>query len=190
MFHKLMIPLVASTAIALSACGEAPDNTDMADAEPAMEAPADMSSTIVDVAAGNPDFSTLVAAVQAAGLVETLSGDGPFTVFAPNNAAFDKLPAGTVQTLTTDDTETLGNILTNHVVAGEFMATDVVAAIEAAGDAGYTIETVNGATLTAMMDGENVVLRDATGGTAIVVATDVDADNGVIHVIDTVLMPA
>lgn len=189
MFRKLMIPLVAGTALSLSGCADAAENT--TEADPAMaETTVETPATIVDVASNNPDFSTLVAAVQAAGLVETLQGEGPFTVFAPNNAAFDALPDGTVETLVTEDTQTLGNILTYHVVAGEVMAADVIAAIEAAGDAGYTIETVNGATLTATLNGGNVVLTDAAGGTATVVATDVDADNGVIHVIDTVLMPA
>ena len=141
------------------------------------------------MAQGNPDFSTLVSAVTAAELGETLSGDGPYTVFAPTNAAFDALPAGTVESLTTEDTDQLGNILTYHVVSGEVMAADLVAAIESAGADGYMIETVNGGTLTAMMEGGNVMLRDAQGNTATVSATDVDASNGVIHVIDTVLMP-
>tara|TARA_E500000305_G_scaffold108810_1_gene112015 strand:+ start:93 stop:671 length:579 start_codon:yes stop_codon:yes gene_type:complete len=191
MFRKMMIPLLAGTALSISACSEPAEEATMDD-EMAMADAGSVEAVapdIVGVASGNPDFSTLVAAVQAAGLVETLSGPGPFTVFAPTNEAFAALPEGTVETLTTQDTETLGTILTYHVVAGEVMAADVIAAIEAAGDAGYTIETVNGGTLTATLDGGNVVLTDATGGTATVVATDVDASNGVIHVIDTVLMP-
>lgn len=188
MFRKLMIPLLAGTALSLSACADAAEDT-AAETDAALAGAAEPAPTIVGVASGNADFSTLVAAVQAAGLVETLSGAGPFTVFAPNNAAFAALPAGTVESLTTEDTETLGSILTYHVVAGEVLAADLIAAIEAAGDAGYTVPTVNGGTLTATLDGGNVVLTDANGGSATVVATDVDASNGVIHVIDTVLMP-
>lgn len=189
MFRKMMIPLMAGTALTLSACADTADET--ADIDETM---ADMSSVddtpdIVGVASGNADFVTLVAAVQAAGLVETLQGEGPFTVFAPNDAAFDALPDGTVETLTTEDTETLGTILTYHVVSGELMAADVVSAIEAAGEEGLAVETVGGGTLTATLVDGSVVLTDATGGTATVIATDVDASNGVIHVIDTVLMP-
>ncbi|MEL1251248.1 fasciclin domain-containing protein [Aurantiacibacter gilvus] len=191
MFRKIMIPLMAGTALSLSACADAADqaadgDSAMADASSVEEATPD----IVGVASGNADFSTLVAAVQAAGLVETLQGDGPFTVFAPNNAAFDALPEGTVETLTTEETGMLGSILTYHVVAGELMAADVLSAIEAAGDEGLAVETVNGGTLTATLVDGSVVLTDANGGTATVIATDVDASNGVIHVIDTVLMPA
>ena len=189
MFRKIMIPLLAGTALSLSACADAAEDT--AEADSAM---ADASSVeevtpdIVGVASGNAD-STLVAAVQAAGLVETLQGEGPFTVFAPNNAAFAALPEGTVESLTTEDTETLGSILTYHVLSGELMAADVLSAIEAAGDDGLAVETVGGGTLTATLVDGAVVLTDATGGTATVIATDVDASNGVIHVIDTVLMP-
>ncbi len=190
MFRKIMIPLMAGTALSLSACaGEAEDTADADSTMADTSSVEDVSMDIVGVAAGNADFTTLVAAVQAAGLVETLQGEGPFTVFAPNNAAFDALPEGTVDTLVTEDTETLGSILTYHVVAGELMAADVVSAIEAAGDEGLAVETVNGGTLTATLVDGNVVLTDATGGTATVIATDVDASNGVIHVIDTVLMP-
>jgi len=183
-------PLLASSMLVLAACGETAEEPVVADTamEEPMAAPA--VGTVVDVAVGNPDFSTLVAAVQAAGLAETLSGAGPFTVFAPTNAAFDALPAGTVETLTTTDTEQLGSILTYHVVAGEVNAAALIEAITAAGADGYAITTVNGATLTATLEGENVILTDATGNTATVTATDVEADNGVIHVIDTVLMPA
>ena len=185
---KLTLALATASALALSACGgaeEAPaDDTAMVD-DTVETAP----GTIVDVAVGNPDFTTLVAAVTAADLGETLSGAGPFTVFAPTNAAFGKLPDGTVDTLTTTDTETLGTILTYHVVAGSVDAATLTQAITDAGDAGYTIETVGGGTLTATIVDGGVVLTDATGGTAKVTATDVAASNGLIHVIDTVLMP-
>lgn len=189
---KFSIALASAATLALAACGTPAEETAEPDAAMADEMSVEDSApgTIVDVAMGNGDFSTLVTAVTAAGLGETLSGEGPFTVFAPTNAAFDALPEGTVEALTTTDTETLGSILTYHVVAGELMATDVLAAIEGAGPDGYTLTTVNGATLTATLVDGNVVLTDAAGGTATVTATDVDASNGVIHVIDTVLMPA
>ncbi|MFC3096810.1 fasciclin domain-containing protein [Alteraurantiacibacter palmitatis] len=187
MTKRIILPLLATCALALPGCGQAAESEAAADT--AMEAAPATTGTIVDVAVGNPDFSTLVAAVQAAGLVETLSGTGPFTVFAPTNAAFAKLPAGTVETLTTTETETLGGILTYHVVAGNVMAADLLAAIEGAGDAGYAITTVNGATLTARVLDGAVVLTDAAGNSSTVTATDVPASNGVIHVIDTVVMP-
>lgn len=147
------------------------------------------SQTIVDVAVSSPDHTTLVAAVQAAGLGETLSGEGPFTVFAPTNDAFAKLPAGTVETLVQPaNRATLTAVLTYHVVAGELKAADVLAAIEAGGGSAV-LTTVQGAELTASLQGGSVILTDAAGGTATVTATDLDASNGVIHVIDTVVMP-
>jgi uncharacterized surface protein with fasciclin (FAS1) repeats len=133
--------------------------------------------TIVDVASGNPDFSTLVAAVDAAGLVETLSGPGPFTVFAPNNAAFEKLPAGTVDALLADPTGDLTAILQLHVVSGEISSEQAIAA------AGTNIDTLGGPVAVAL-DGETL-----TVGGAAVIATDIPASNGVIHVIDTVITP-
>lgn len=145
--------------------------------------------TIVDVAVGNDDFSTLVTAVQAAELVKTLSSEGPFTVFAPTNDAFAKLPEGTVPSLLEpENKDQLSGVLTYHVVAGQFMAADVLAAIEE-NDGSFTITTVQGEDLTASLDGENVVLTDANGNTSTVVITDVEASNGVIHAIDTVVMP-
>lgn len=144
---------------------------------------------IVGVAAGNADFSTLVTAVKAAGLVDTLSGAGPFTVFAPTNAAFGKLPAGTVETLVKPENKaTLTKILTCHVVAGKVVAKDLLAAITANGGA-YTIKTVGGCQFKAAVEGGKVVITDEKGGKSTVAATDVEASNGVIHVIDSVLMP-
>ena len=134
-------------------------------------------NTIVDIAAGNPDFSTLVAAVKAAGLVETLSGEGPFTVFAPTNEAFAKLPEGKVDSLLAD-IPTLKKILTYHVVAGKVMAADVVGLDSATTVQGDDVKI-------AVVDGK-VKLNDA----AMVTATDLEASNGVIHVIDTVLIPS
>ena len=144
---------------------------------------------IVETAAGSEDFTTLVAAVKAADLVGTLSSEGPFTVFAPTNAAFAKLPEGTVETLLkTENKKMLQTVLTYHVVAGKFMAADVVEAIKA-NNGSFSIATVQGGNLTASLDGDNVVLTDAKGNTSKVIITDVAASNGVIHALDTVVMP-
>lgn len=134
------------------------------------------TQNIVEVASSNPDFSTLVTAVQTAGLVETLSGEGPFTVFAPTNAAFDALPEGTLEDLLADP-EALANILTYHVVSGRVPAADVVGLSSATTVQGQdiTIEVVDG----------SVVLN----GDVNVTATDIQASNGIIHVIDAVLLP-
>tara|TARA_B100000678_G_scaffold104477_1_gene87415 strand:- start:5080 stop:5664 length:585 start_codon:yes stop_codon:yes gene_type:complete len=188
------IMLASAAALSLAACAEsdiAEDDTAMADDMTADQMAVDdtASGTIVEVAQGNPDFSTLVEAVTSAGLAETLSS-GDYTVFAPTNAAFEKVPQATRDELMSDaGKEDLSSILTYHVVEGTTDAAALAAAIEAAGEEGYTLTTVNGAELTAMMDGDNVVLRDAAGNTATVTQTDIDASNGVIHVIDTVLMP-
>ena len=144
---------------------------------------------IVAVAAGSKDHTTLVAAVKAADLVATLQSKGPFTVFAPTNSAFDKLPAGTVENLLKPENKaTLASILTYHVVAGKLDATAVMAAIKA-GKGKAVLTTVNGGMLTASLKGANVILTDEKGGVATVVATDLKASNGVVHVIDTVVMP-
>lgn len=144
---------------------------------------------IIDIASNNHNFTTLVTAVKVAGLVETLQGDGPFTVFAPTNAAFDKLPKGTVKSLLEPGAkDQLTKILTYHVVAGEFKAKDVIAAINASGGS-FTVETVSGDKLTATMNGNSVILKDENGGVAAVTQTDLDATNGVIHVIDSVVLP-
>ena len=154
------------------------------------EAVVEASSTIVAVAAGTDDLSTLVAAVTAAGLVETLNSDGPFTVFAPPNSAFEKLPEGTVASLLEpDQKDTLTGILTYHVVSGEVMAADLVAAISGEEDGTFEITTVNGAILTASIVGGAPILTDAAGNTSSIIATDIDASNGVVHLIDTVVMP-
>lgn len=156
-------------------------------AAPAVQA--QPAADIVDTAASSADFSTLVAAVKAAGLVETLKGKGPFTVFAPTNAAFAKLPAGTVDTLLKpENKEKLAAVLTYHVVPGKLKAADVVAAIKAGGGKAE-VKTVQGGTLTASMMGNVVMLRDAKGGMSHVRTADLNTSNGVIHVIDTVVMP-
>lgn len=147
------------------------------------------SKNIVENAAKSKDHTTLVAAVTAADLAAVLQGDGPFTVFAPTNAAFSKLPAGTVETLLKAENKTmLQGILTYHVLAGDFKAADVVAAINKSNGTA-TFKTVNGAELKAMMDGDKVKIQDAAGNVATVTVADVDQSNGVIHVIDTVLLP-
>jgi uncharacterized surface protein with fasciclin (FAS1) repeats len=155
----------------------------------AITSPAFASGTIVDTAVGSKDHTTLVAAVQAAGLAETLSGAGPFTVFAPVNAAFDALPAGTVDTLLKPESkEQLTKILTCHVVPASAMAADVAKMI-ADGSGMAKIKTVGGCELTAKLEGDKVMIMDEAGGMATVTAADLKGSNGVIHVIDKVLMP-
>ena len=147
------------------------------------------SEDIVDYAASSPDFSTLVTAVKAAGLVDTLKGAGPFTVFAPTNEAFAKLPAGTIDTLLKpENKDTLSKILTYHVVAGKVTAKELIRLIKK-GHGKAAIKTVEGGTLTASLKGGSVIVTDEKGGTAMVTKTDVMVKNGIIHVIDTVVMP-
>ena len=147
------------------------------------------TKTIVENAVNSRDHTTLVAAVKAAGLVDTLNSAGPFTVFAPTNAAFAKLPAGTVDTLVMPENKaTLTSILTYHVVAGRMTSTDIARAIRA-GHGTATLTTVQGEPLTARMAGGHLILTDAKGGTSQVTIKDVLQSNGVIHVVDTVLMP-
>jgi uncharacterized surface protein with fasciclin (FAS1) repeats len=144
---------------------------------------------VVDIAAESKDHTTLVAAVKAAELVETLKGKGPFTVFAPTNAAFNKLPAGTVETLLkAENKQTLAKILTYHVIAGNLKAADVLAAIKS-GKGKAVVKTVQGENLIATLENGKVILTDSKGGKAMVTATDLTGTNGVVHVIDTVLMP-
>jgi transforming growth factor-beta-induced protein len=173
---RLLAVGLAASLVALSACGD-DGNDDTATEAPAdtATAPADEPGNIVEVAIGAGSFSTLVAAVQAAGLAETLSGDGPFTVFAPTDDAFAALPEGIVDALLRpENQDTLAKILTYHVVAGEVRSTDI-----APGD----VETVEGQTIALATD-DGVTVNGAN-----VIAADVDASNGVIHVIDAVLLP-
>ena len=152
-------------------------------------APMYPTKNIIENAVNSKDHTTLVAAVKAAGLVDTLSGPGPFTVFAPTNAAFAKLPAGTVDTLLKPENKgLLTGILTYHVVAGKMNAKDIAAAIKA-GKGKAELTTVAGGTLTASMAGSKLVLTDAKGGKSTVTIADVNQSNGVIHVVDTVLLP-
>lgn len=172
----LKITLASVMALGLAACAEEAAETDdmMAD-ETAMTEEATAPGTIPEVAEGDGSFTTLVAAVGAAELGETLSGEGPFTVFAPTDDAFGKLPEGTVETLTTDETDKLKSILTYHVVEGKVMSTDLSDDMMA--------ETVQGSSVTIDLD-NGVMVDEAT-----VVTADVEASNGVIHVIDTVILP-
>lgn len=147
------------------------------------------TSDVVDVAISSKDHTTLVAAVKAADLVTTLKGKGPFTVFAPSNSAFDKLPKGTVESLLKPESkEALVKLLTYHVVAGNLKASDVLAAIKA-GKGKAVVKTVQGENLTASLENGKVILTDEKGGKAVVTATDLTASNGVVHVIDSVVMP-
>ncbi len=147
------------------------------------------SRDIIDNAVNSADHTTLVAAVKAAGLVDTLKGAGPFTVFAPTNAAFGKLPAGTVESLLKPEMKgTLTSVLTYHVVAGRLDGPAIAARIKAGGGKA-TLKTVQGESLTARMNGSGIVLVDSKGGSANVTTANVYQSNGVIHVIDSVLMP-
>ncbi len=152
-------------------------------------APMYPNKTVVQNASAAPNLSTLVAAVKAAGLVDTLSGPGPFTVFAPDNDAFNKLPAGTVDTLVKPENKAdLTKILTYHVVSGKMDSKAIAKAIKK-GHGTATLTTVQGGKLMAKMDGGKLVLTDEKGGTSTVTTADVYQSNGVAHVIDTVLMP-
>lgn len=144
---------------------------------------------IIENAVNSKDHTTLVAAVKAADLVETLQGDGPFTVFAPTNEAFEKLPKGTVETLLkTENKKTLQTVLTYHVLAGRHSATDIMDDIKK-GNGKATYKTMSGGTLTAMMKGKKVMLMDEKGEMASVTIADVNQSNGVIHVVDSVVLP-
>ncbi|MEO0418637.1 MAG: fasciclin domain-containing protein [Pseudomonadota bacterium] len=185
----LKFTLASAVALSLAACAsEAAEDTTADETAVAEEATA--AGNIVEVAQGDETFSTLVAAVTAANLGGVLSGEGPFTVFAPTNDAFGKLPEGTVEKLTTEDTDTLGAILQYHVVEGAVDAATLTTAITEAGEDGYTVTTVGGGTFTAAVVDGAVVLTDAAGNTSTVTTTDVEASNGLVHVIDTVLMPS
>lgn len=147
------------------------------------------TKNIVENALNSKDHTTLVAAVKAAELVETLSSDGPFTVFAPTNSAFGNLPEGTVESLLKpENKKQLQTVLTYHVIAGKFNAADVVSAIKK-GDGKAELKTLSGGILIAMLDGKNVKIEDSKGNVATVTIADVNQSNGVIHVIDTVLLP-
>ncbi len=189
---RALVP-IAVLALGLSACGSSDSTTSTPAASPTASSPAATptptesspaaAKDIVDTAVAAGDFKTLATALTAAGLVETLKGAGPFTVFAPTDAAFAKLPAGTLDTLLKDPKGDLTSILTYHVIAGKVMAADVVTMD------GKKVKTVQGAELTIKVDGSKVMLIDVAGNSINVTATDVAASNGVIHVIDGVLLP-
>ncbi|KSA12722.1 Beta-Ig-H3/fasciclin [Maribacter dokdonensis DSW-8] len=147
------------------------------------------NKNIIENAVNSKDHTTLVAAVKAAELVETLKGEGPFTVFAPTNEAFEKLPKGTVETLLMAENKAkLQSILTYHVVAGKVSAMDLMKMIKD-GNGKAELTTVNGGTLTAMLKGKKVQLKDAAGNLSTVTIADVNQSNGIIHVIDAVVLP-
>ncbi|MEN9298089.1 MAG: hypothetical protein RLZZ429_402 [Bacteroidota bacterium] len=152
-------------------------------------APMYPSKNIVENAVNSKEHTTLVAAVKAAGLVETLQSAGPFTVFAPTNAAFEKLPAGTVETLVKPENKaTLTKILTYHVIAGKYDAAAIAALIKE-GKGTAVLKTVSGGTLKASMKGKKLVLTDEKGASSVVTISNVYQSNGVIHVIDSVVLP-
>jgi uncharacterized surface protein with fasciclin (FAS1) repeats len=181
---RILTATLLAGAVAFSAAAFAKDNPMVGGA--AMYA----DKNIIENAVNSADHSTLVAAVKAAGLVETLSGPGPFTVFAPTNDAFAALPAGTVDTLLKpENKDQLTKVLTCHVVAADAMSEAIGKMI--ADDGGtHPVNTVGGCVLQAKMDGDKITLTDETGGVATVTIADVDQSNGVIHVIDKVLLPA
>ena len=147
------------------------------------------SQTIVEAAVSNKDFSTLVTALKAANLVEALSGEGPFTVFAPNNAAFSKIDSETLgNLLKPENVKSLSNILTYHVVSGKLMASDVANALKS-GYGKAKLTALNGQTITAISKDGKIYLEDSQGNMSEIIATDVAGSNGVIHVISSVVMP-
>jgi|SRR6476661_3096158 len=185
LFSLALVALLGAAATSASAQATMTPGTVMVGGEAMYPA-----KNIVANAVNSKDHTTLVAAVKAAGLVETLQGKGPFTVFAPVNDAFENLPAGTVESLLKPENKAaLTKVLTYHVVAGNMTADKLMAAIKA-GKGKATLKTVSGGTLTAMMNGpHNVVLTDESGNTASISTYDVIQSNGVIHVIDKVLLP-
>jgi len=182
----MLIPAVAAALFAFA------PNTVMAKGEKTVMvggAPMYPSKNIVENAVNSKDHTTLVAAVKAGGLVETLQGAGPFTVFAPTNAAFEKLPAGTVDNLLKPENKSmLQSVLTYHVVAGNWSASQIMSAIKKGGGM-YKAKTVQGEELTFMWKDNWIWIKDAKGGVAKVTIKDVNQKNGVIHVIDHVLLP-
>ncbi len=193
-FHFAALTTIAAAALALglAAPSFAGMNGMQARAEKTVQvggAPMYPSKNIVQNAVNSKDHTTLVAAVKAAGLVDTLQGPGPFTVFAPTNKAFDKLPKGTVQTLLKpENKQTLTNVLAYHVVAGRFSANDLMSAVKR--DGGRTkLKTVEGEELTIAANGNTLTVWDAKGGRSTITIRNVFQSNGVIHVVDSVLLP-
>jgi uncharacterized surface protein with fasciclin (FAS1) repeats len=188
---KIITLLLVGSLITVYSCAKNADKKkkEKAAVEEVPEAKEMEAKTIVGVAANNENFTTLVAAVTAADLVETLNSVGPFTVFAPINGAFDKLPEGTVATLLLpENKEMLTSILTYHVVSGTFNAAAVIKAITD-NDGKFEVKTVQGGILTASLLEGKVILTDTKGNVSTVVIADVAASNGIIHAIDSVVMP-
>src|SRR6185437_6840934 len=183
---KTILATIAATALAITSFSASAQMKDPDVGGAAMYP----TKTIVENAMNSPIHTTLVAAVKAAGLVDTLNGPGPFTVFAPTNEAFDKLPAGTVDNLVKPENKaTLTKILTYHVVPGRISSRQLMQMIKK-GHGKAMLKTVQGEDLTATMSDGHIMLTDAKGGTATVTTADVFQSNGVIHVVDTVLMPS
>ncbi|SFH81396.1 fasciclin domain-containing protein [Halpernia frigidisoli] len=185
------LALTAGIAFSTQSCSSMMGNKSMDMDKTVMVGGAAMYPTknIVENAVNSKDHTTLVAAVKAAGLVETLSSKGPFTVFAPTNEAFDKLPAGTVDTvLKPENKAMLTSVLTYHVVPGKISSKDLASWIMK-GNGSYMAKTVQGEELTFTMSGKNIYVADMKGNKAMVTIADVNQSNGVIHVIDKVLMP-
>lgn len=179
---KLFAAVSCASIMAVSAAAQG--NTPMVGGAPMYP-----NKTIAENAMSAGNLTTLVTAVKAAGLVDTLEGPGPFTVFAPTNDAFNKLSTGTVDTLLKpENQDQLKKVLTYHVVPGKITSAKLAAMIKKGGGQA-TIKTVEGGAITAMMDGDNIVLKDEKGGAATVTQTDVMQKNGVVHVIDAVLLP-
>ncbi len=183
MNRKIAVLLLTIVAIACTSAIAA-DKTPIVGGQPMYP-----TKDIIDNAVNSADHTTLVAAVNAAGLVDTLKGAGPFTVFAPTNEAFAKLPAGAVENLLKpENKDALTKILTYHVVAGRLSAAELKKQIRA-GHGQATLKTVSGGTLIAMMQGSNIVLKDEKGGMSTVTIPNVFQSNGVIHVVDSVVLP-
>ena len=183
---------VAALAAAMGVCALGGMGYTAARAEMTVQvggAPMFPSKNIIENAVNSKDHTTLVAAVKAAGLVETLQGDGPFTVFAPVNRAFEKLPAGTVESLLKPENKAkLTAVLTYHVLAGKYSAADLKEAVKKGGGKAM-FKTVEGEDITVMEDGRKLEIIDAKGDRSFVTIGDVNQKNGVIHVVDTVLLP-
>lgn len=186
-----LLAAVSGVGLILAACGDNEPATTPAEPMPmdsAAQAPA-ATGTVVETASSSPDYSTLTQAITTAGLADTLNGAGPFTVFAPSNAAFEQVDQATRDRLMSEAGRTdLTNILTYHVVPGRLMAADLASQIQAGGGSA-TLTTVQGETLTARASGSSVTLTDGAGNTINVVSADMPASNGVIHGVDRVAMP-
>ena len=187
MTNKFAIALGSAASLALAACGEPAED---AETEETMAVEEETGPTIVELAQEDADLSMLVAAIDSAGIGETLAGEGPYTVFAPANSAFEAVPQATRDTLMSEEgKDDLSAILTYHVVDGATMSDTLTQAASGADEGGYGLTTLNGADLMATMEDDELVLTDAAGNSARVTQADIEASNGVVHVIDTVLMP-